>query len=445
MAIESSSNFSNSISFSTAQNGTDFVGVKISQTKREIVFPMGYFLEKQSVCVCEIDKIERKEILNFIKSIDYCANGRKGEKLSILNGKETSDFPVRAMFAIIEDFLDRNSYYTEKETLYVRNASGKISWPRTIKRVRPVVSQTGIAFLDFIVRKNRIQENQLITELHKYCVYKCFEIFGFLYTSQLPEKGMLQENDVAKNRKYYAQFLQNKIDTTNLESSMELFSNMLDFINNFDSESDTTQAAFGTNCYQVVWEKLIDSMLGTISQRQKEKYFYPASSWAFIDGRKKCNAPLRPDTIMIQEKGKKSECFIIDAKYYSYSMLRELKIEDENRTESVVVHGSIPGTDSIQKQITYAEYIDSSIKNKNQSSQNFRFLPNNIYNVFVLPANNGTEKLQYIGSATSDWKDCSKNYYTVHAVTIDTKFLLENSRKDNKEIRLKLQELIKKH
>lgn len=447
------------ISLKTAQNGSDFVGIKITQSERTVTFPMGYFPEKPSLSVSKIKKEERREILNLIKSIALCTSNKNGERVSVLNGELKCDFPIKSMLYIIEDFLDRGSYYIEKETLYAKSTSGKISWSRTIKNIKPAVSESGLAFLDFIIRKSRIQENQLITELHKYCVYKCFEIFGFLYTQFVPEKGLIDEADISKNRKYYAQVLQEKIDSTYLESNIELFENLLNFINSFDSESETKEAAYGTNCFQVVWENLVDSVFGNISQTEKEKYFYPASRWNFPDEKPKKNAPLRPDTIMILEtavakkypenpqNNDRRKCFIIDSKYYSYTMLRKLDSEEnESEQESVLIHGSIPGSDSIQKQITYAQYIDASIKTfDSERRAKYRFNPSDIFNVFILPANNMEEKLKYIGYATSDWHDGNKNYHTIHAVTIDTKFLLENGNKKSDELQNELAILVKNY
>lgn len=437
------------ISLKTAQGGNDFVGIKITQSERTVIFPMGYVPEKTSLSASKIQKEERNEILNLINSIYLCTSNKKGERVSVLNGDVKYDFPIKSMLYIIEDFLDRGTYYTEKETLYTKSNGGKISWNRTIKRIKPAVSESGIAFLDFIIRKSRIQENQLITELHKYCVYKCFEIFGFLYSLSLPEKGLLDETDISKNKKYYVQVLQEKIDSTYLESNVELFSNLLDFINFFDCESETKEASYGTNCFQVVWERLVDSVFGTVGQTEKGKYFYPGSRWNFTEGKPKQNAPLRPDTIMIAENPLEQnmrKCFIIDSKYYSYKMLRKPDSEEnESEQESVLVHGSIPGTDSIQKQVTYAQYIDSEIKTfGSEKREKFRFRHSDIFNVFILPANNIEEKLRYIGSAASDWHDGSKNYHTVHAVTLDTKFLLKNGNKKSDEIQKELAELIEK-
>lgn len=444
-AVSKSSNAT--ILLKTAKAGSDFVGIKITQNEREIVFPMGYHLEKTEIDTSKIEKKERAQILNLIKSISRCENFRKGQIISRLNGKNTAEFPVRAMLYIIEDFLDRGSYYTEKESLYTKDSGGKISWARTVKKIKPVVSDSGIAFLNFIVRKNRVQENRLITELHKYCVRKSFEIFGFLYSPVLPEKGFLQESDVVKNRKDYAKFLQEKIDSTHLESSLELFSNMLDIVNNFDSEDETKEASYGTESFQVVWEILVDSLFGTVTRQQKKKYFYPSTMWIFADGTSpQINAPLRPDTIMILDK----TCFIIDSKYYSYSMLQNPRGEnsaEDDETESVLAHGSVPGSDSIQKQITYAQYIDRSVKNSiccPKVPENFRFAPENIWNVFILPEDNAGEKIKYIGKATTSWNDGSKNYHTVYAATLDTKFLLENYGKNKEQIRAKLAEVVKK-
>ena len=440
------------ISLKTAQSGSDFVGIKITQSERSVIFPMGYALETSALDSSKIKKEERAQILNLIKSIALCASNENGERISVLNGEIKNDFPVKSMLYIIEDFLDRGAYYTEKETLYTKSNGGKISWGRTIKSVKPAASESGIAFLDFIVRKNRIQENHLVTEIHKYCVYKCFEIFGFLYTPSVPEKGLLDEDDISKNRKYYAQVLQEKIDSTYLESNIEIFENLLDFINSFDSESETKEAAYGTNCFQVVWESLVDSAFGNIAQTEKEKYFYPASRWNFTDGKSRKNAPLRPDTIMILEnplenyQGKIGrKCFIIDSKYYSYKMLRRLPLEESEENENVLVHGSIPGSDSIQKQITYAQYVDASIKSyDSEKREKYRFNPGDIFNVFILPADNIEEKLQYIGYAASDWHDGSKNYHTVHAVTLDTKFLLENGNRERRELQKKLAEMVER-
>ena len=166
----------NKISLKSAQSGTEFVGLKILGEEKFITFPIGYKTIEKEITLDSLSKEQRKEILNLIATINNCHKLKEGDKICRFNNRKSSSaFPLRSMFYIIEDFLDKNTYYTEKEILYTTDRSGKISWNRTIKNVKPTVSEKGIAYLEFIIRKNHIQENQLITELHKYCVYKCFE------------------------------------------------------------------------------------------------------------------------------------------------------------------------------------------------------------------------------------------------------------------------------
>ena len=417
----------------SAQSGTEFVGLKIIGDEKIITFPMGYKTTEKEIMLEVLSKEQRKEILNLITTINNCHKLKEGERISSFNNKKaSSSFPLRAMFYIIEDFLDKNSYYTEKEILYTTGTNGKISWNRTIKKIRPTVSQNGIAYLEFIIRKNRIQENQLITELHKYCVYKCFELLGFLYTSFLPEKGLLSESDISKNKKSFLLFLQEKIDNTHIEQNIELFSALYEFIDKYSVNGELKSATYGTETFQTVWEDMVERLFSTVTKTQKENYFYPHTKWSKKTRRQ---APLRPDTIMILD----GKCFILDSKYYSYAALQNEN--DENGEET---NGSIPGSDSIQKQITYAEFIDTTIDNNktHPRPQKYRFAPENIYNVFILPANNGSKVFEYADSATAEWTDGSKNYHTIHAVTLDTEFLMRNAGRQSDVWRKKLAEMV---
>ena len=425
----------NKINLKSAQSGNEFVGLKIMDGEKFITFPMGHRTSEKEITVDSLTKTQRKEILNLITTISSCKKLKEGQRVSSFNNKKTaSAFPIRAMFFIIEDFLDSNSYYTEKEILYTYAQNGKISWNRTIKNIKPTVSENGIAYLDFIIRKNHIQENQLITELHKYCVYKCFELLGFLYASFLPEKGQLSENDIAKNKKSFLVFLQEKIDSTHLEQNLELFTAMYEFIEKYSATGELNNATYGTQSFQTVWEDMVEKLFSTVSRGQKEKYFYPHTKWSF---KKRRQAPLRPDTIMILGE----KCFILDSKYYSYSALENE--DDENGDD--YVNGSIPGSDSIQKQITYAQFIDSSMNNnggKYPRPSKFRFAPENIYNVFILPANNGEKIFDHKGYATSEWQENNKNYHFIHAVTMDTEFLMRNYGRNGEEVKWRLAEMV---
>src|SRR5574344_996213 len=250
--------YNNLITLRMARKGDTFVGINISKDKKEITFPMGYMPVSEKIAADKIDNTLRAQILNLLKSISCCNKMFEGN-ISFVNERASSnDFPVSSAMYLIEDYLERKRYYTEEEPLYAYADGGKINWHRTIKNIKPVISENGIAYLDFMVRKNHVQDRLLITELHQYCVYKAFEILGFIFTSELPEKGLLDESDITKAKEYYISFIEEKIDSVHLESNIELFTNMVEFLKNNDNDCEVTHFVYGTTSYQTVWESLIE-------------------------------------------------------------------------------------------------------------------------------------------------------------------------------------------
>ena len=76
---------------------------------------------------------------------------------------------------------------------------------------------------------------------------------------------------------------------------------------------------YGTNDFDIVWEKMIDRMFGI---RDKEKYF-PRSQWdERISFDKNYNKkPLIPDSIMIlRDEYDVERGYILDSKYYKYGI-----------------------------------------------------------------------------------------------------------------------------
>ena len=428
----------NGMRITVAEKGSDFVGLNITPDARCVTFPMGYSITSSDNA--DIAPTLRSEILMLIRKISDCEK-LQGERVCRINKNDLRhDFPIGSILFLIEDFLNRGSYYTEKEKIMGEGLPGKISWNSTIKRIKPIVSERGIAFLDFIVHKSRIKQDRLITELHKYCVYKSFELLGFLYTAAMPDQGLINEADVKKNRAYYVSFLDSKISETHLELNAELFVHMKNVIQNFDSEDTISSATYGTNSFHTVWESMVNEVYGTVSRSEMEKY-YPCSKWKKPNGDwLKNNAPLRPDTIMIDDSTEVKRCFILDSKYYSYAAMKNYgaDVSEDNSQVSVADHGSIPGTDSIQKQITYAEFIDKSrTRPTNKCPEKYKFDPDKIFNVFILPGNvpdgNG---IKYIGYAEADWNTkATEGYRKIHGFLLDTKTVMrKRASKDARQV-----------
>ena len=134
---------------------------------------------------------------------------------------------------------------------------------------------------------------------------------------------------------------------------------------------------------------------------------------------------LRPDTIMITDKGTENQkIFVLDSKYYRYGESKQLN--------------HLPMSGSIIKQIAYAEYIE-----KKENRGELKHKSKAIYNAFIMPyeSRNADENMKFVGSAHTDYKTEDKPYYKIKAILIDTKWLIENHNRNDKMIK-ELAELI---
>lgn len=103
----------------------------------------------------------------------------------------------------------------------------------------------------------------------------------------------------------------------------------------------------------------------------------------------------------------------------------------------------LPESTSINKQITYGEYVANEEKFKKKHGNNMK-----VYNAFLMPFDslkskypNNSEMLK-VGEAVSNWKDNSEEYQKIQGILIDVKTLMNiNVRREMKEIE-KLAKLI---
>ena len=121
--------------------------------------------------------------------------------------------------------------------------------------------------------------------------------------------------------------------------------------------------------------------------------------------------------------------FILDAKYYRYG-------DSKDPTE-------LPRSTSINKQITYGEYVatDPTFKDENGQAPP-------VYNVFLMPFNKDgkafptKENMLHIGEARGDWKDSGASYERVQGVLLDIKWMMARTVKHNKKDISQLAQLV---
>ncbi len=386
-----------------------FVGITRKEDTYEVNFPIGYHLSAD-------EKGLRRDIYSLLNVLTRYTKKRESEIQDGLKSEDAASIPIQAYLYLIKDFFERG-YYKERKTYYQTARKGKISWSRTIKKQKPVMQDNEAYYLDFVVKKSANNEDELITLVHKYCVYESFDKFGWLFTSFLPAKPK-----TGLTVKMMISVVNSKIQNTFKDQNRELFKNMLEVLKQLESNSQT-EFRCGTYRFEYVWEKMIDRVFGI-----PEKYdYFPKTTWLLEDGRKYDNAYLEPDTIM--RYGEK--IYVLDAKYYKYG-------------ESGLP-GDLPTSTSIHKQITYGEYIAETDKFLREGQHP------DVYNAFLMPYDSEGRKyptgkhIYYIGTATSQWKDNMKKYENVIGILLDVKYIMGiESRQDEMAI-IKLANLIEAH
>ena len=377
----------------TNQDDDRFVGIRGNTNGAFVYFPLGYQLS-------ENDSEIRRDILHLFGIINEFKEEKEGTVTKGFN-RENKDveFPLNAYMEIIYYFL-KNGYYKETDPIYKTQNKGKIHWSKTIKHQNPILvknnkSTHSLIYTNFTVRDSTPNEDKEITRINQYCVYESFKKIGWLFNSYMPSKPICKLN---KNRSL--SILQDKLSNTNEDNKKRLFKSMIELINSMDDDSEN-QFHYGTNKFEHVLEKMIDSMFGI---EHKDDY-YPKAEWnlKFDNGTK--TYPLQPDTIM--EYGDK--IFVIDSKYYKYGDTRDSK--------------DLPQATSINKQITYAEYAAKTLEISKDKE---------IYNAFLLPYNKESEKFDAndifvnVGEATGEWRENTQKYEHIQCILIDVRYLMEN-------------------
>ena len=384
-----------------------FVGIKYENDRLRINFPLGY---KKAVTEEEL----KRDVLNLIGVLSSLSDSNESfiQKQKVTH-REIVVFPIHAYLYLIKDFLS-NGYYFEKEVVYEKSTHGKANWTKTVKQVRPFLQDSSIFYTEFITRKIKHNENQLISQIHQYCVWESFSKIGWLFSSFIPVKPRIKFN-----KSLFLSIIKSKVTQIFNEKTILLFNYMIDVIEFLDKSCETKNFTYGTNEFEYIWEMMVDSVFG---EKNKTKY-YPHCYWE-IEGKEYSSdqiefrqSSLRPDTIMITDKGSENQrIFVLDSKYYKYGESKQLN--------------HLPMSGSIIKQIAYAEYIENkeNIGELNKSKA--------IYNAFIMPFESKNSKnMKFVGSAKADYKIENKSYYNIKAILIDTKFLMENYVHNDKMIK----------
>ena len=157
---------------------------------------------------------------------------------------------------------------------------------------------------------------------------------------------------------------------------------------------------------------MVDAMFSRVEDIRD---FYPNATWDLVLEKGPVDSTnLRPDTVLIKD----NKVYILDAKYYRYG--------------TTFKPSDMPETTSIQKQITYGEYV-KKVKEG---------LYDDVFSAFVLPYSKNQnahkdkfdENMEFVGIAKAKWIDSEgESSRRIVAILVDTKFLITNWLKKNED------------
>lgn len=378
----------------------EFVGIKIVDKKINIFVPQVFRYDKDTFY---------KDILLFLKSISLAETIQK-EYVKKGKNNLSSIWPFDSYLWIIKDYIE-NGYYYNREKAFSKK-SGKIDWARTIKNT-PIYSNGNLIYDEFISYKISAS-NDVIAQIYRLCLRQSIEKIGWLFNVKI--KVDVQQL-ISKNEMIHR--IKQSINNTYDDIKRLRFNHMLKILTETEGETIVSNSyMYGIENYYYVYERMIDIYFdGTKDDKKK---YNPNGYWKLNNSAPQHASSLRPDTIVEKD----GVTYIIDAKMYQYGATHDV--------------ADLPGTQSIQKQITYGDYVMNVLGNKE------------VRNAFIIPYNKELDafkndaniiyfnerKLAYIGYAYADWREQSQQtleYDKIHTFLIDFNYLLNKYGKQNTE------------
>lgn len=367
-----------------------FIGIKIKNNVIDFYYPNTFNLDEENI---------RYDILSILSTISI-AKTLSSEKIKIESSYSNNESLALVSYLwILKDYLI-NGFYINREKIYKTNQNGRVDWKRTLN-TEPIISNGNVIYKDIIVQVHNADDN-LIGRIHKYCVKKSIDFIGWLF-------GINSSNFIEIlpfNKSLYINTLKKELSKTFDDVKRLRLKHMLMIIEGLNDDHKQDEIVYGVDSYYYIFEKMIDRIFGSINANK----FNPRAKWHLKRNNYigKSASKLKPDTILIKD----NIAYVIDSKYYPFGYTADDR--------------DLPETTSIQKQITYSEFIE-----KNKLSEEIK----NIRNAFILPYNKYKNKfgfnnnLEYIGYSKTDYKDNDKAHEIVYAFLVDLKHVIKTYNK----------------
>lgn len=371
--------------------GDGFVGITFDNEKLTIHYPESYALDSES------DSI-RQDLYALIRSLRLSKSLEKNTINSTGKYANGCDLPWDSFRWLIKDYCN-NGLIDSTSKIYRWNQAGKINWKRTYSKP-PLLSNKSLVYLD-TVHETKIEVNTDVVMAHRIALKKSIDCLGWLYGIDSKFLGKVPYNKINK----YVHAIKTELKHSFNDRRISLLNRILDVLRNGDAGRRSENFTYGVSSYHYVYERMIDSLFSTVSDNEK---FNPYATWHLkypqIDNIRASS--LRPDTIMIIGR----VAYIIDSKYYRFGVTANPE--------------DLPDTSSIEKQITYAEHLETFFSDD----------IDRIYNIFIIPYDKYNNRfglhndLEYVGYSAGGWivtpEGRESTYQHIYTMLIDFRSVL---------------------
>lgn len=378
-----------------------FVGIKIDEGIVKVFVPK----------VFREDEDLKKDIRLFLKSIEI-AKTKNTENINKGLNNTDNVWPIDSYLWLINDYLENGLYYNREKKIS-RSNSGKIEWKRTLQQV-PIYSDGNIIY-DQLITSKMTPANDMITYIYKLCLRQSIDKIGWLFNYNFH----IQIDQIVSIKEMIMR-VRKELNETFDDIKRIRFNHMLNILKTTEGDNMlSSHYSYGITNYYYVFETMVDMLFDGITGDKKKKYD-PNGYWQLNGQNRFLASRLRPDTILKRN----DKTYILDAKMYQYGATHD--------------RSKLPETQSLQKQITYGDFVSNNLMDKN------------IRNAFILPYNKclksfindpnalkyNDSNLVYFGYAYVDWRDDEdfQDYDNIYAFGIDFNYLLNNYKNPDYEI-----------
>lgn len=378
-----------------------FVGIKIDEGIVKVFVPR----------VFREDEDWKKDIRLFLKSIEI-AKTKNTENINKGSNNTDNAWPIDSYLWLINDYLENGLYYNREKKIS-RSNSGKIEWKRTLQQV-PIYSDGNIIY-DQLITSKMTPANDMITHIYKLCLRQSIDKIGWLFNYNFH----IQIDQIVSIKEMIMR-VRKELNETFDDIKRIRFNHMLNILKTTEGDNMlSSHYSYGITNYYYVFETMVDMLFDGITGDEKKKYD-PNGYWQLNGQNRFLASRLRPDTILKRN----DKTYILDAKMYQYGATHD--------------RSKLPETQSLQKQITYGDFVSNNLRDKN------------IRNAFILPYNKLLKSfindpnamkyndfnLVYFGYAYVDWRDDEdfQDYDNIYAFGIDFNYLLNNYKNPDYEI-----------